>query len=210
LVKSLNRLPRSLVRCAEKYAEEADLEKHKLIDLASANYTGMFLERLKQGTPQQEKPTTCNLIMGPYGQSNDGRAWDDLALSGFGQNPITKITYSNTSTALESLQVVYGSTPGPLYGTKGNVTTDVTFSAGESVSRAIVFFNEKEVHGLVLTTDAGRNITLGVADTEDPNVAWATPCPGDTAQAGKYRLISFGGTADKVVISLTLVWTPKK
>ncbi|EFJ46442.1 hypothetical protein VOLCADRAFT_93238 [Volvox carteri f. nagariensis] len=175
-----------------KFAEEADLDKGRVIDLASVNYTGIFLDRLKNPPPPPPKPPTCNLIMGPYGSTADGHLFDDLAMSAFGQNPITKIRYSNT-TAMESLQVEYASRPGLIRGVQNN-TVDVAFASGEAIDRAIVFFTFKEVKGMIFTTSTGRNVSLGVTDGEE---------------AGKYRLISFAGTADKTLRSVSLVWASK-
>ncbi|GIL82322.1 hypothetical protein Vretimale_7286 [Volvox reticuliferus] len=192
----------------KKYAEEADLEKYRAVDLASVNYTDIFLEHLKHPSSTPSKPATCNLIMGPYGASYEGMAFDDLSLSAFGKNPITTITYSNT-TELQSLQVEYGSKPGLSHGTP-NATSTVTLSSDETIDHVIVYFSEKAVSGMLLTTSNGRNVSMGVIEPEHGSYAWATPCPGDADRAGKYRLISFAGTADKVVRSVTLVWTPKE
>ncbi len=43
-------------------------------------------------------------MLGPFGAPDDGRAWDDLAMSGFGIKQITQLRWRNSSN-LDSLEV---------------------------------------------------------------------------------------------------------
>ncbi|GFR42516.1 hypothetical protein Agub_g3408, partial [Astrephomene gubernaculifera] len=192
--------------------EEADIHSFRVIDLAANNYTHMFLEQLKQPPSPPFEPQSCNQIMGPYGATNDGSAFDDLSISLWGKNPIQRVTYTANST-LNSLQVHYGTASAPAHGGSAGDPGSLELQPGEYIISALVHFDDTAVHGMVFGTSKRRSVTIGGQNytmgilPRGVSKAIATPCPGASAHVGRYKLIAFAGTADKVMRSLTLIWS---
>ncbi|GIL83042.1 hypothetical protein Vretimale_8560 [Volvox reticuliferus] len=182
----------------------ADLDRVRRINIQHQNFTALFLERQRQLLPPP--PTACNLIMGPYGADFEGEFFDDLPYASWGKNVITRIVHK-ASEYIDSIQVVYGSTPARVHGgTDGGEVNDHMVEAGEFINAAIVYYDDTAVHGIALATSVGRRIIIGNL-RDGLRRAVATPCPTDKRHRGRYRLIAFAGTADRYLRSVTLLWS---
>ncbi|GLI67228.1 hypothetical protein VaNZ11_011166 [Volvox africanus] len=182
----------------------ADLDRVRHIDIQRQNFTALFLERHQQLL--QPPPTACNLIMGPYGADSEGEFFDDLPYASWGKNVITRIVHK-ASEYIDSIQVVYGSTPARVHGgNDGGEANDHMVEGGEFINAAVVYYDDTAVHGIALSTNVGRRIIIGNL-RDGVRRAVATPCPADKRHHGRYRLIAFAGTSDRYLRSVTLLWS---
>ncbi|GIL53350.1 hypothetical protein Vafri_8971 [Volvox africanus] len=182
----------------------ADLDRVRRIDIQRQNFTALFLERHRQLLPPPS--TDCSLIMGPYGADSEGEFFDDLPYASWGKNVITRIVHKARE-YIDSIQVVYGSTPARVHGgNDGGEANDNMVEGGEFINAAVVYYDDTAVHGIALSTSVGRRITIGNL-RDGVRRAVATPCPADKRHRGRYRLIAFAGTSDRYLRSVTLLWS---
>ncbi|EFJ46405.1 hypothetical protein VOLCADRAFT_105533 [Volvox carteri f. nagariensis] len=161
-------------------SELPDIHNFRVIDLGKTNFTNMFIERSAYASPPPPKPDACNLIMGPYGDTTDGSAFDDLAYASWGKSPITRIYYRAGTSATESmvyaLKLTYGSTATVQHGSDLGEAGEYELEAGEQIIGALVQFDETTVFAISFETNRKRSLTIG-AFREGVAQARANPCP---------------------------------
>ncbi|GIM02330.1 hypothetical protein Vretimale_7210 [Volvox reticuliferus] len=192
-----------------KDSDLPDIHNFRVIDLQNVNFTSMYLERHGNPSPPPPMPQSCNLIMGPYGDTSDGFAFDDLAYSSWGKTPITKIFYRASATLSESLvfalRLSYGNTATTQHGGDLGEAGEFELQYGEHITGAIIQYDETTVFAISFETNKKRTLTVG-ALRNGVGQARANPCPASSEHVGKYRLIAIAGTADIRVRSITMVW----